>query len=160
MNESCHTWVSHTTQIDQSWHPHEWVKPHVWMSHVLCWVFPAQETCKNWIISGSIHIYIYAYMYTCINIHIYIHLYVYMYIYMYIYMYLCLIHITFIYMYVWIYICIDVYVHVYIDMYGVGTISRPPKIIGPFCKWALSKRLSILQNRPIFSRSLLIIATP
>jgi len=32
MNESCHTLVSHTTHIDQSWHPHEWVKPYVWMS--------------------------------------------------------------------------------------------------------------------------------
>jgi len=60
--------------------------------------------------------------------------------------------------------------------YGVATISRLPKNIGLFCKRALWKRLYsaketsfakepyerdyILQKRPMFLRSLLIIATP
>jgi len=34
MNESCHTWMSHVTQMNESCHPDEWVMSHGWRSHV------------------------------------------------------------------------------------------------------------------------------
>jgi len=57
--------------------------------------------------------------------------------------------------------CIYMYgvANMYTYMYGVATISRLLKITRTFCKRAL-KRDCILPKRPIFWRSLLVIATP